>query len=183
MRLLYALINFLILAAGLWFAGRKTVLKRFAERRERIGRELDEAEALEAAADSLSSEPEEPQPELSSDEPAEDTEMEILRRSLAEEDRQTEARHHEEMDELRREAMGSARDQAVRALILELREKFYSTIVIVTHELDSIFTVADRAIFLDSKGGGILADGAPAVLRDSCENPFVRYFLNRGKVK
>lgn len=68
-------------------------------------------------------------------------------------------------------------------LILDLRERFYSTIVIVTHELDSIFTVADRAIFLDSKGGGILAEGAPAVLRDTCENPFVRYFLNRGKEK
>ena len=61
-------------------------------------------------------------------------------------------------------------------------KKFNSTIMIVTHELDSIFTVADRAIFLDSKGGGILAEGTPAELRDSCKNPFVRNFLNRGKV-
>ena len=67
-------------------------------------------------------------------------------------------------------------------LILSIREKFNSTILIVTHELDSIFTVADRAIFLDSKGGGILAQGTPAALRDTCENPFVRNFLNRGKV-
>ena len=39
MQLLYAFINFLILALGLWFVGRKTVLRRFAERRERIGKE------------------------------------------------------------------------------------------------------------------------------------------------
>ena len=37
MRLLYALINFLILALGLWLVGRKSVLKRFAQRREQIG--------------------------------------------------------------------------------------------------------------------------------------------------
>ena len=67
-------------------------------------------------------------------------------------------------------------------LILEIRKKFNSTIIIVTHELDSIFTVADRAIFLDSNGGGILAQGSPVKLRDSCDNPFVRNFLNRGKV-
>ena len=67
-------------------------------------------------------------------------------------------------------------------LILQIRKKFNSTIIIVTHELDSIFTVADRAIFLDSKGGGVLAEGTPAELRDSCKNPFVRSFLNRGKV-
>ena len=67
-------------------------------------------------------------------------------------------------------------------LILNIRKEFNSTIMIVTHELDSIFTVADRAVFLDSKGGGILAEGTPAALRDSCENPFVHNFLNRGKV-
>ena len=67
-------------------------------------------------------------------------------------------------------------------LILDLRNKFNTTVVVVTHELDSIFTVADRAIFLDSKGGGILAEGTPEELKNSCSNPFVRSFLNRGKV-
>ena len=67
-------------------------------------------------------------------------------------------------------------------LILNIRKEFNSTIMIVTHELDSIFTVADRAVFLDSKGGGILAEGIPAELRDSCGNSFVHNFLNRGKV-
>ena len=67
-------------------------------------------------------------------------------------------------------------------LILQIRKQFNSTIMIVTHELDSIFTVADRAIFLDSKGGGILAEGTPEELKNSCSNPFVRSFLNRGRV-
>ena len=120
MQLLYALINFLILAVGLWIVGRKTVLKSFAERRERIGRELDEAEALEAAADSALPEISTETPAALPEEPAEDAELELLRQSLSEESRQAELAHQEELDELRREALGSARDQAVRALVLEL---------------------------------------------------------------
>jgi F-type H+-transporting ATPase subunit alpha len=122
MHFLYALINFLILAVGLWFVGRKTVLKRFAERRERIGRVLDEVEALEAAALSVSPEPEAVIVEDSPEEPAEDTELGVLRQSLLEEDRQAEEHHRQELEDLRREAYGSARDQAVRALVLELGE-------------------------------------------------------------
>ena len=122
MRLLYALINFLILAAGLWIAGRKTVLKRFAERREHIGRELDEAEALEAAADLPSPDFPELQQEPLPDEADEDTDLKVLRQSLEEEERQAEELHRQELEDLEREAMGSARDQAVRALVLELGE-------------------------------------------------------------
>lgn len=124
MRLLYALINFLILALGLWLVGRKSVLKRFAQRREQIGRELDEAEALEAAAASACPEPEETEPKLEAgpEGPEENTELELLRKSLSEEDLQEEERHRQELDDLRREAMGGARDQAVRALVLELHE-------------------------------------------------------------
>ena len=121
MRLLYALINFLILALGLWLVGRKSVLKRFAQRREQIGRELDEAEALEAAAASACPEPEETEPKLEAG-PEENTELELLRKSLSEEDLQEEERHRQELEDLRREAMGGARDQAVRALVLELHE-------------------------------------------------------------
>ena len=121
MRLLYALINFLILALGLWLVGRKSVLKRFAQRREQIGRELDEAEALEAAAASAYPEPEETEPKLEAG-PEENTELELLRKSLSEEDLQEEERHRQELEDLRREAMGGARDQAVRALVLELHE-------------------------------------------------------------
>ncbi len=120
MQLLYALINFLILAAGLWLAGRKTVLRQFAERRERIARELDEAEALEAAALSVSAEAEEAPVEAVTEEPAEDAELQVLRHTLTEEDRQAEEHHQQELEDLRREALGDARDQAVRALVLEL---------------------------------------------------------------
>ena len=122
MRLLYALINFLILAAGLWIVGRKTVLKRFAERRERIGRELDEAEALEAAADLPSPEIPEAQTEPPPEAAEEDVDLQVLRQSLEEEEQQAEELHQQDLEDLQREAMGSARDQAVRALVLELGE-------------------------------------------------------------
>lgn len=64
-------------------------------------------------------------------------------------------------------------------LILELRESLGTTVVIVTHELASIFAVADNAIFLDAtthRPGDI---GRPSVLRESSPNPHVRRFLNR----
>ena len=122
MRLLYALINFLILAAGLWFVGRKTVLKRFAERRERIGRELDEAEALEAAAALPSPEIPETQSDPIREAVDDDANLQVLRQSLEDEARQAEELHKQDMEDLEREAMGNARDQAVKALVLELGE-------------------------------------------------------------
>jgi phospholipid/cholesterol/gamma-HCH transport system ATP-binding protein len=68
-------------------------------------------------------------------------------------------------------------------LILDLRKRFDSTIVIVTHELDSIFTVADRVIMLDKETRGIIATGDPRDLRDNSPNPWVREFLNRSNLK
>ncbi len=65
-------------------------------------------------------------------------------------------------------------------LILNIREKTGATIVVVTHELDSIFTISDRAVMLSAGTRNIIADGRPAELRDHCDNPFVRQFLNRG---
>ena len=121
MQFLYALINFLILAFGLWLVGRKTVLKRFAERRESIARELDEAEALEAAALSASPESAEIVPETIPEEAAENVELEVLRQELAQEEQLAEELHLQELEDHRREAMGGARDQAVKALVLELR--------------------------------------------------------------
>ncbi len=122
MRLLYALINFLILAAGLWIVGRKTVLKRFAERRERIGRELDEAEALEAAAALPSPEIPETQSDPIREAVDDDANLQVLRQSLEDEARQAEELHKQDLEDLEREAMGNARDQAVKALVLELGE-------------------------------------------------------------
>ena len=51
--------------------------------------------------------------------------------------------------------------------------------VIVTHELDSIFTVAHRIIMLDRTTKGIIAEGDPRYLRDHSRNRFVKQFFNR----
>ncbi len=68
-------------------------------------------------------------------------------------------------------------------LILRLREELGTTIVIVSHELDSIFAVADRAILLDKETKGIAATGKPKDLRDDSPNSWVREFLTRSKLK
>jgi phospholipid/cholesterol/gamma-HCH transport system ATP-binding protein len=65
-------------------------------------------------------------------------------------------------------------------LILRLRDSQGCTIVIVTHELASIFGIADTALFLDSVTHMQGALGNPEHLRDHSENPAVRLFLNRG---
>ncbi len=65
-------------------------------------------------------------------------------------------------------------------LILRLRDSQGSTIVIVTHELASIFNISNRAIFLDSAIHTQGALGNPCDLRDHSDNPAVRLFLNRG---
>jgi phospholipid/cholesterol/gamma-HCH transport system ATP-binding protein len=65
-------------------------------------------------------------------------------------------------------------------LILELRDGLGTTIVVVTHELASIFTIADNSVFLDADTRTQLAVGPPRDLRDHCEVPKVRTFLHRG---
>lgn len=68
-------------------------------------------------------------------------------------------------------------------LILDLREDLSATFVVVTHELASILTIADRCIMLDRAAfpdaGGIIAEGDPHVLRDSSEHATVRAFFRR----
>ena len=51
--------------------------------------------------------------------------------------------------------------------------------VIVTHELASIYTVADRCIVLDKARRTIVARGVPQELRDHSDDPWVRAFFNR----
>lgn len=65
-------------------------------------------------------------------------------------------------------------------LILELRESLRTTFVVVTHELESIFTIGDDSIFLDGVSKKMLAQGNPKELRDSCPELAVRDFLTRG---
>lgn len=66
-------------------------------------------------------------------------------------------------------------------LILELKANLGMTVVVVTHDLDSIFTIGNNSVFLDAATHTQLAGGDPHVLRDRAENPDVRRFLNRGK--
>ncbi len=68
---------------------------------------------------------------------------------------------------------------ALDQLILTLSGSLGITFVVVTHELASIFTIADRVIMLDRPSKGIIAEGDPAQLRDSSDNPWVRRFFNR----
>jgi len=64
-------------------------------------------------------------------------------------------------------------------LILRLRASLGITFVVITHELPSIFTIADRCIMLDKEAKGVIAEGKPAELRDHSDNPRVRQFFNR----
>ncbi len=64
-------------------------------------------------------------------------------------------------------------------LILKMRDEFGRTVVIVTHELDSVFTIADRIIMLDKNTGTIADAGDPRVLRENAQVPWVKDFLNR----
>lgn len=66
-------------------------------------------------------------------------------------------------------------------LILNIRERTGATILVVTHELESIFTIADRAIMLSAATRSIIADGPPAELRDHSPDRQVRNFLKRGR--
>ena len=65
-------------------------------------------------------------------------------------------------------------------LILELRDSLGTTIVIVTHELASIFAIGNNSVFLDPVTRTQLATGDPRELRDNHENLVVRNFLQRG---
>jgi phospholipid/cholesterol/gamma-HCH transport system ATP-binding protein len=64
-------------------------------------------------------------------------------------------------------------------LILNLARNLKITFVIVTHELPSIYAVADRVIMLDKRARKIVAEGKPAELRDQSDNEWVRQFFNR----
>jgi phospholipid/cholesterol/gamma-HCH transport system ATP-binding protein len=65
------------------------------------------------------------------------------------------------------------------ALILRLRDTLRATFVIVTHELPSIYAIADRVIMLDRAKKGIVATGKPSDLRDNPPSALVRRFFHR----
>jgi phospholipid/cholesterol/gamma-HCH transport system ATP-binding protein len=66
-------------------------------------------------------------------------------------------------------------------LILELSRSLNTTVVIVTHELASIFAVGNNSVFLDPESKTMIAEGDPKQLRDHAADPRVRNFLTRGE--
>lgn len=64
-------------------------------------------------------------------------------------------------------------------LIKRLSRNFNITFVVVTHELESIYSIADRVIMLDKRVKKIVATGKPSYLRDNSDNPWVRQFFRR----
>lgn len=67
-------------------------------------------------------------------------------------------------------------------LILELRDSLGATVVVVTHELASIFAIADDSVFVDSERRTQVARGDPKWLVNHCPDAKVRDFLARGVV-
>jgi len=67
-------------------------------------------------------------------------------------------------------------------LIRQIRDTFGTTCVVVSHELASIFGIADRVIMLDRSAKGIVTEGDPRQLAQSSRDPRVLEFLHRGDV-
>jgi phospholipid/cholesterol/gamma-HCH transport system ATP-binding protein len=66
-------------------------------------------------------------------------------------------------------------------LILELRDSLGATVVVVTHELASIFTIGNNGVFLDAEKQTMTATGDPKKLRDEATDPKLHAFLTRGE--
>jgi phospholipid/cholesterol/gamma-HCH transport system ATP-binding protein len=66
-------------------------------------------------------------------------------------------------------------------LILELRESLGATIIVVTHELASIFAIGNNSVYLDANKKTMTATGDPKKLLEKTTDPELRRFLTRGK--
>jgi phospholipid/cholesterol/gamma-HCH transport system ATP-binding protein len=66
-------------------------------------------------------------------------------------------------------------------LILELKESLGTTMVVVTHELASIFTIGNNSVFLDPVTKTMIAEGDPHQLLAESKDPRIRKFLTRGE--
>jgi phospholipid/cholesterol/gamma-HCH transport system ATP-binding protein len=67
-------------------------------------------------------------------------------------------------------------------LIVNLRDGLGATVVMVSHELPSLFAIADDGVFLDAETKTAIAHGAPALLRDACKDPKVTAFMHRERL-
>ena len=66
-------------------------------------------------------------------------------------------------------------------LILELRASLGATVVVVTHELASIFAIGDNGVYLDAETRTMIAQGSPRDMLEHCNDPKVQRFLTRGE--
>jgi phospholipid/cholesterol/gamma-HCH transport system ATP-binding protein len=66
-------------------------------------------------------------------------------------------------------------------LIVELSEGLGATVVIVSHELPSLLGICNDGVFLDAVTRTAIARGSPRSLRDGCDHPSVRAFMERGR--
>ena len=64
-------------------------------------------------------------------------------------------------------------------LMKRVRDTLGTTLVVVTHELPSIFAIADKAMMLSRESKGILEIGRPTEMAQQSPHPAVRHFLNR----
>jgi len=67
-------------------------------------------------------------------------------------------------------------------LILELRDGFGVTVVMVSHDLPSLFGICDDGIFLDAETQTAIAHGSPQALRDGSRHPTVHAFMTRAPI-
>jgi phospholipid/cholesterol/gamma-HCH transport system ATP-binding protein len=67
-------------------------------------------------------------------------------------------------------------------LVKGLRDGFGVTVIMVSHELPSLFGICDDGVFLDAETRTAIAHGAPHVLRDECTHPTVQAFMHRGSI-
>ena len=103
----------------------------------------------------------------------------IKRQALQQANQQRDAivkQAREKVETLRSQAITSAQ---LDELVLKLSRILKITFVIVTHELPSIYAVADRVVMLDKESKGIIATGKPQELRQQSDHPLVRQFFNR----
>lgn len=64
-------------------------------------------------------------------------------------------------------------------LILQVNSSLGTTIIVVSHDLSSIFTIAERVVMLDGETKQVIAEGTPQALRDQNPDPRVHAFFNR----
>ena len=68
-------------------------------------------------------------------------------------------------------------------LILELRDSLGATVVVVSHELASIYAIADNAIFLDAEQKTMTAYGNPHDILNTTQDEKLKFFLTRGQTE